>query len=81
MHTDDIKIVFASTDTYRKLTIEVFYKGKFLVLINQDQGSKNLQLEFPDSSIDDDLVVRSVGMEIFEKALKLVKDAISTDKQ
>jgi hypothetical protein len=73
MLDSDIKIIFSSDSDYEELTAEIFYKDKFIALLNQDEGLDRLKIEFPGSNVVEDAVLRKIDLAIFEKALEEAK--------
>jgi len=73
---DDIKILLSSDCDYEQLTVEIFYKGKFIALLNQDDGLDNIKIEFPPVGINESSVLRKIDLSILERALVLAKKAI-----
>jgi len=78
MNNEDIEILLSSDINYKELVVEIFYNGKFIALINQDNGIDNLIIEFPNSNIKEDMISREISLDIFEEALKLAKNRLFT---
>jgi len=78
MRDSDIEVLLSSDSDYEKLTAEIFYKGKFVALLSQDNSLSNLQLEFADAKVVEDLVIRRIDLDIFEKALELAKRKLTS---
>ena len=75
MNNSGIKLLLSSDCNYEELTVEMYYDGKFIALLNQDNGLDNLRIEFP-TSADETLVLRKMDLAILEQALILAKKRI-----
>ncbi len=78
MNNSGIEILLTSDCDYAELTVEIFYNGKFIALLNQDEGIENLKIEFPESGIDETKILRKLYLSILEKALNLAKNQIQS---
>lgn len=78
MRESDIKVLLSSDSDYEKLTVEIFYKGKFVALLNQDSNLDNLQLEFAGANVVEDLVIRSIDLDVFERAVEVAKRKLAS---
>ena len=76
MNESGIEILLSSDGNYVKLTAEIFYNGKFIALLNQDEGVDNLKIEFPSVDVEEDLVLREIDLATFERGLELAKQKI-----
>ena len=76
MNTSDFKIILSSDSGYDKLTAEMFYKDKFIALLNQDGGLDKLKIEFPSNDIDESMVVRNIDVSVLEKAIELATEKL-----
>lgn len=76
MTKSGIEILISSDLSYEKLVVEFYFEGKFIALLNQDDGLDNLKIEFPGPGLVEDLVIRKIDLAVFEKALELAKSAI-----
>ena len=77
MNNSGIELLLSSDFDYEELTVEMYYDGKFIALLNQDNGSDNLRIEFPTSTVaDETLVLRKMDLAILEQALILAKKRI-----
>jgi len=75
----DIEILVSSDCHYEELVIEIYYKGKYVALLNQDNGLKDIRIEFPDERhINKDLITNTVPLDIFEKAIRMAKKELET---
>ena len=77
MSDSGIEILLSSDSDYEELTAEIFYKGKFIALLNQDDGVENLKIEFPTVGLDENMVLRKIDLTILEQGLKLAKKKIA----
>lgn len=71
-----IEFLFSSDCNYEKLIIEAYKDGKFMFLLNQDDGLNNLRIEFPNSSMVDSSILTEINLATFEEALKLAKQQL-----
>ena len=77
MNNSGIELLLSSDCDYEELTVEIYYDGKFIALLNQDNGLDNLRIEFPTSTVaDETLVLRKMDLAILEQALILAKKRI-----
>ena len=77
MNNSGIELLLSSDCDYEELTVEMYYDGKFIALLNQDNGLDNLRIEFPTSEVTDEtLVLRKMDLAILEQALILAKKRI-----
>ena len=77
MSKSEIDIQVWSNVDYEKLVVEMYHKGKFVALLNQDDGLDNLKIEFPGPDRVEDMVLRKIDLSVFEKALELAKREIN----
>lgn len=76
MNDSGIEILLSSDSDYAELTAEILYNGKFIALLSQDDGVKNLKIEFPATDVEEDMVLRQIDLATFEKGLELAKKKI-----
>ena len=76
MTKSGVEILISSDLSYEKLVVEFYFEGKFIALLNQDDGLDNLKIEFPGPGLVEDLVIRKIDLAVFEKALELAKSTI-----
>ena len=77
MNNSGIELLLSSDCDYEELTVEIYYDGKFIALLNQDNGLDNLRIEFPAPAVaDETLVLRKMDLAILEQALILAKKRI-----
>ncbi len=76
MSDSEIEILLSSDCEYEKIVVEIFCAGKFVALLNQDDGPDNLKVEFPAPDIDDTKILRTIDLITLERALKLAKEKI-----
>ena len=77
MNNSGIELLLSSDCDYEELTVEIYYDGKFIALLNQDDGLDNLRIEFPAPAVaDETLVLRKMDLAILEQALILAKKRI-----
>ena len=77
MNNSGIELLLSSDCDYEELTVEMYYDGKFIALLSQDNDLDNLRIEFPTSAVaDETLVLRKMDLAILEQALILAKKRI-----
>ena len=76
MKNPDIEIEVWSNVDYERLIAEIYYKGKFIALLNQDDGLDRLKIEFAGPELIEDKVTRKIDLAVFEEALELAKQKI-----
>ena len=76
MNDSGIEILLSSDSDYEELTAEIFFNGKFIALLNQDEGVENLRIEFPATDAKENMVLRHIDLATFEKGLELAKKKI-----
>ncbi len=76
MSDSKIEILLSSDTEYEKLTAEIYDDGKFVALLNQDEGVDSLKIEFPSTNLDEAMVSRKLDLEAFEEGLKIAKQKI-----
>jgi hypothetical protein len=54
----DFEILISSNPNYEKLVAEIYLQGKFIALLNQDEGPEKIKIEFPSNDVDESLVLR-----------------------
>ena len=62
-------ITIASDAEHEKVYAEIHCRGKFVALVNQENGFDRLKIEFPPAGLDEAMIVRVVDMEGFQQAL------------
>ena len=70
MIDDEIEINVSSDRSYEKLIVDIYYQGRFLALLSQDEGEDAVKIEFPDYQSDDEKapVARKVPLKVFDSA-------------
>ena len=76
MSDSGIEILLSSDSDYEELTAEIFYNGILIALLNQDDGTGSLKIEFPSVGLDESMILRKIDLTIFEKGLELAKKKI-----
>ena len=61
--------MIASDEDHEEIFAEVYFAGKFIALVSQEEGIDQLKLEFPGAGFDEDLVLRETYMDGFLNAL------------
>ncbi len=75
MKNSGIELLLSSDYRYEEITVEMYYDGKFIALLNQDDGLDNLKIEFP-MEFHEDHILRKMDLAVFEQALILAKKRI-----
>ncbi|MCA9451428.1 MAG: hypothetical protein WBO24_08160 [Nitrospirales bacterium] len=73
MKNSGIEILLSSDCDYEKLVAEIYYDGKFIALLNQDEGPEKLKIEFPGKEVQEEMVWRKIDLDIFTKGLEMAK--------
>ena len=77
MKNSGIELLLSSDYRYEEITVEMYYDGKFIALLNQDDGLDNLKIEFPSPlEFHEDNILRKMDLAVFEQALILAKKRI-----
>ncbi len=64
------KILISSDPSYENLVAEIYYNEKFVALINQEQGENKLEIEFPDTRVDENFVERKMPLSFLTQAIE-----------
>jgi len=70
------EILLASPPDYQNLVAEIYYDGKFVVLVSQERGGNLFDLEIPGSNLVDGELARKVDLVGFEKVLEEAKQRL-----
>jgi len=57
--------LIANDDKHEEVFIEIYYEGKFVALINQENGLANLEIEFPGPESVASLIIRRLPLNEF----------------
>lgn len=68
-------LICSDTD-YEKLVAEIYFDGKFVALISQENGAENLKLEFSEKVKNESAVTRIVDLSGFIQVLGLARDKL-----
>lgn len=72
MNKESFSITIASDTDYNKLVAEIYIADRFVALLNQDDGSAFLKIDFPgDFNVHNNLL--SVDFDVFMAALAEAK--------
>lgn len=79
MENKDIEIIVSSDSNYKECVIEMYYKRRFVGLLNQDAGLDNVIIELPETKkgIDKSMLGYSIPLDAFEEALKMAKERLT----
>ena len=72
-----IEILLCSDCDYEKLVAEIYYDGKFIALLNQDEGIDKIRIEFPGAVVLEEMVLRKMDLAVFEEGLALAKKRLT----
>lgn len=75
-----LKILISSDLSYEKLVAEIYYKDKFVALINQERGINDLEIEFPSSNFSEDFVERKIPLNFLKAAIEEATEALIGEK-
>ena len=70
------EILLVSSPQYEKLTAEIFWDGKFVALINQDDGLDQLKIEFPANDLNESKILRNIELNLFFRLIELAWDKL-----
>ena len=56
MNNSGIELLLSSDCDYEELTVEIYYDGKFIALLNQDNDLDTLSIEFPASEVANEII-------------------------
>jgi len=73
MNNSGIEILLSSDSDYEELTAEIYFNGKFVALLNKDEGLDNLKVEFPGADVNQEMVLRNIDLATFEQGLNMAK--------
>ena len=69
----DFDYLVADDSEHEKVFIEIYYQGKHVASISQENGPDNLEIEFPGPNLIEDLITRRLPLNEF---LDLVTQAV-----
>jgi hypothetical protein len=75
------EVVLASPPDYEELTAEIYFNGKFVALVNQENGRERLEVEFPKAEFDETAIIRAVDLNGFLDALEFARNRLQGEKQ
>ena len=70
------RTMIASDEDHEKVFAEIFCDDKFVAIVNQEGGLRNLTIEFPNSNLDENAICRNVSMIGFMQALTEAKSRL-----
>ncbi|MBC8050806.1 MAG: hypothetical protein H7X92_11795 [Chitinophagales bacterium] len=73
MTNSEVEIVIASDCNYEFLCAEIYFKGKYVAQISQENGPDHLLLEFPRRDASEKVVTRECPLDVFLDAVELAK--------
>ncbi|MDP6832335.1 MAG: hypothetical protein QF512_15365 [Alphaproteobacteria bacterium] len=76
MENSRIEVLISSDSRYEKVTAELYCFGKFVALLNQDEGVDDITIEFPGANLDENMVLRNLDLATFEECLMLAKQRL-----
>ncbi len=68
------EIIICSDSEHDKVYAEIYYSKKFVAIVSQEKGVHNLEIEFPNTDVDQEMVTRSIP---FDKFMELLRMAAS----
>ncbi len=75
---DKFKVIIASDVDYDKLIAEIYYEGKFVALIDQDNGINDMRIEFPGSENSEPPIIKTLPLQEFVDAINRARDLLLT---
>jgi len=76
MENSRIEVLISSDSRYEKVIAELYCFGKFVALLNQDEGVNDIAIEFPGANLDENMVLRKLDLVTFEEGLMLAKQRL-----
>ncbi|MDB4901353.1 MAG: hypothetical protein JWQ63_634 [Mucilaginibacter sp.] len=70
--TQGFDFLIANDDEHEELFIEIYYNGKHVASIDQENGFDDLEIEFPGPGCVESLIIRKLPLKDF---LELVNEA------
>jgi len=61
----DYDYLIASDSDHEEVFIEIYYRGKYIALINQEKGLENLEIEFPGADLVEATIERKISLNEF----------------
>ncbi len=71
--------ILATDLDHEEVYVEIYLDGKFVALINQENGVDDKVIEFPGPDVSEDLVCREVGLDDFMKMLEVAARRLEGD--
>ena len=67
--SEKFEILIASDPDHEEVAAEIYVNGKFVALINQDEGYDQLLLELPGPGLNEQEIERNVDLDGFLEAI------------
>lgn len=64
-----ISTLIASDENHDKIFIEIYVDNKFLAIVSQEDGIDNLVVEFPESNLDTNFILRTCRLSVLMDAI------------
>ena len=64
------EIIISSDSNHDKVYAEIYYKDKFVALVSQENKARGLEIEFPGTDVDQNLVSRNIPLNKFKELLE-----------
>ena len=77
LKNDGFEILLASPPQYQELVAEIYYDGKFVALVNQEQGPGIFEVESPRGNMVESSIARRVDLRGFVSALEAACERLS----
>jgi hypothetical protein len=71
--------IVASSPECDKLVVEIYFDGKFVALINQEKGPDDLEIEFPNTNLVENVIARNVPLKGFLEAVEIACQRLRED--
>ena len=66
---EEYKIMIASGPDHEEVFAEIYFGEQFVALVSQEDGIGSMRIEFPDTNVREDMIVRKVNLKDFQEAL------------
>jgi len=70
---EGLRVQICSDVDYDNLIAEIYYRGKYVALISQENGPDKLVVEFPGPDMNEDVIIREVDFDWLLNALREAK--------
>ncbi len=71
------ELLLASPPEYNRLVAEIYYDGKFVVLVSQERGPGLFDVETPGNNLSESAIMRRVDLRGFISVLEMACQRLS----